>query len=84
MHPLEQQLQLHLQVCSSDFLLRLFTFSFFFCLLCCYSFGLATGATNAPTEPVTIAPTGMFFTKGSMKLSTFSVSFAHFVAILLV
>jgi len=59
MHPL-YQLQLHLQVCSSDFSLRLITFSFFFCSLCCNSFGLDTGATNAPTEPVTIAPTGMF------------------------
>jgi len=41
--------------------LRLITFSFFFCSLCCYSFGLDTGATNAPTEPITNAPTGMFF-----------------------
>ena len=32
----------------------------FFCSLCCYSFGLDTGATNAPTEPATNAPTGKF------------------------
>ena len=82
MHPL-YQLQLHLQVCSSKGWLNLSNF-FFFCSLCCYSFGLATGATNAPTEPVTIAPTGMFFTKGLIKLFTFSFSNAHFATILLV
>jgi len=34
---------------------------FFYCSLCYYSSDLATGATNAPTLSITIAPTGMFF-----------------------